>query len=68
MPVYIIFRKYQIQAVNPTEATKKLLAALDAKTDEDYHIADSIREADEQPSTSKLAGWTNSAKKQLFGK
>ena len=36
MPVYIIFRKYKIEADNPTQATKKLLDALDAKKDEDY--------------------------------
>jgi uncharacterized protein YukE len=68
MPVYIIFRKYQIAADNPTQATKKLLDALDAKTDEDYHIADSVREADEQPSNGQLAAWANTARKQLFGK
>ena len=68
MPVYIIFRKYQIEAANPTQATKKLLDALDAKKDEDCHISDSVREADEQPSNGQLGAWANSARKQLFGK
>jgi hypothetical protein len=31
MPVYNIFRKYQIEAANPTQALRKLLDALDAK-------------------------------------
>jgi hypothetical protein len=68
MPVYIIFRKYKIEAANPTQATKKLLDALDAKKDEDYHISDSVREADEQPSNGQLTAWANTARKQLFGK
>ena len=68
MPVYLIFRKYQVTADNPTQATKKLLAALDTMTDETYHISDSVREADEQPSNGKLASWATSASKQLFGK
>jgi hypothetical protein len=68
MPVYIIFRKYQIDAANPTQATRKLLDALDAKKDEEYHIADSVREADEQPGNGQLTAWTNAARKQLFGK
>jgi hypothetical protein len=68
MPDYTIFRKYKITAANPTQALRKLLDALDAKKDEEYHIADSIREADEQQSNGQLAAWANSAKKQLFGK
>jgi uncharacterized protein YukE len=68
MPVYIIFRKYQIEADNVTQATKKLLDALDAKKDEDFHISDTVREADEQPSNGQLTAWATSARKQLFGK
>jgi hypothetical protein len=68
MPVYKIYRQYKIEAANPTQALRKLLDALDAKKDEDYHIADSVREADEQPSNGQLTAWANSAKKQLFGK
>ena len=68
MPVYKIYRQYKITAANPTQALRKLLDALDAKKDEEYHIADSIREADEQQSNGQLAAWANSAKKQLFGK
>jgi hypothetical protein len=47
MPVYTIFRKYQIEAKNVSDATKKLLEAVELKKDEDYHISDSVREADE---------------------
>jgi uncharacterized protein YukE len=68
MPVYTIFRKYQIEAANPTQATKKLLDALDAKKDEEYHISDSVRESDEAASSSKPVAWTDSVKKQLLGK
>jgi hypothetical protein len=68
MPDYTIFRKYKITADNPTQALRKLLDALDAKKDEDYHVSDSIREADEQSSNGQLAAWATSAKKQLFGK
>jgi hypothetical protein len=68
MPVYLIFRKYRIEADNVTQATKKLIDALDAKKDEEYHISDSVRESDEAQSNGQLTAWANSAKKQLFGK
>ncbi len=68
MPVYKIYRQYKIEAANPTQATRKLLDALDAKKDEEYHISDSVREADEQPRNGQVTAWANSAKKQLFGK
>jgi hypothetical protein len=68
MPVYKIYRQYKFEADSPTQAMRKLLDALDAKKDEDYHIADSVREADEQPSNGQLTAWATSAKKQLFGK
>jgi hypothetical protein len=68
MPVYDIFRKYRFTAANPTQAFKKLFDAVEAKKEEDFHISNSVREADEQPSNNKPAGWTDSAKKQLFGK
>jgi hypothetical protein len=68
MPVYKIYRQYKIEAANPTQALRKLLDALDAKKDEDYHIAYSIREADEQPVNGLVTAWATSAKKQLFGK
>ncbi len=68
MPVYYIFRKYKIEADSVTQATKKLIEALEAKKDEDYHVSDSVREADEQPSNGQVTAWANSAKKQLFGK
>jgi hypothetical protein len=68
MPVYDIFRKYRIEAANPTQATKKLLDALEAHKDEDFHISDSVRESDEPAGTGKSAGWANSAKRQLLGK
>jgi hypothetical protein len=67
MPVYYIFRKYKIEAESVTQATKKLIEALDAKKDEEYHISDSVREADEQPGNG-ITAWASSAKKQLFGK
>jgi hypothetical protein len=68
MPVYIIFRKYKIEADNVTQATKKLLDALDANKDEDFHISDSVRESDEPAGNGHLTAWASSAKKQLFGK
>jgi hypothetical protein len=68
MPVYIIFRKYKIAADSVTQATKKLIEAIDAKKDEEYHISDSVRESDEDSSNSQVAAWANSARKQLFGK
>jgi hypothetical protein len=68
MPVYTIFRKYQIEAKNVSDATKKLLEAVELKKDEDYHISDSVREADEQPNNGQLTAWASAAKKQLFGK
>jgi hypothetical protein len=67
MPVYIIFRKYRIEADNPTQATKKLLDAVDAKKDEDYHVSDSVRKSDEPASSGNLTNWATSAKQQLFG-
>jgi hypothetical protein len=68
MPVYKIYRQYRFEADSPTQAMRKLLDALDAKKDEEYHIADSVREADEQPSNGQLTAWATNAKKQLFGK
>jgi hypothetical protein len=68
MATYNIFRKYSIEADNPTQATKKLLDALEARQDEKYHVSDSVREADEPSGTDKPAGWANSAKRQLLGK
>jgi hypothetical protein len=68
MPVYLIFRKYKIEADNVTQATKKLLDALEAKKDEEYHISDSVRESDEAQSNGQVTAWATSAKKQLFGK
>jgi hypothetical protein len=68
MPVYKIYRQYKFEADSPTQAMRKLLDALDAKKDEDYHVSDSIREADEQPSNGQLTAWASSAKKQLFSK
>jgi hypothetical protein len=68
MPDYDIYRKYKFHADNPTQAMKQLFDALDAKTDEDHHISDSVREADEQPAKHKPAAWTDSVKKQILGK
>jgi hypothetical protein len=68
MPVYKIYRQYKFEADSPTQAMRKLLDALDAKKDEDYHVSDSVRESDEQPSNGQLTAWATSAKKQLFGK
>jgi hypothetical protein len=68
MPDYDIYRKYKFQAANPTQAMKKLFEAFDAKTDEDHHISDSVRESDEQTTKSKPAAWTDSVKKQILGK
>jgi hypothetical protein len=68
MQVYFIFRKYSVEADNPTQATKKLLDALEARQDEKYHVGDSVRESDEPSGTDKGAGWANSAERQLLGK
>jgi hypothetical protein len=68
MAVYFIFRKYRIEADNPTQATKKLLDAVEAHKEEDLHVSDSVREADEPTGTDKPVGWANSAKRQLLGK
>ena len=66
MPEYKIIRIYAITAKSVSDATKKLLDAVEAKQDETYHVSDSVREADEQPSSNPA--WTDSVKKQLLGK
>jgi succinate dehydrogenase/fumarate reductase-like Fe-S protein len=68
MPVYKIYRQYKIEAESVTQATRKLIEAIDAKKDEEYHVSDSVRETDEQPTNGQLTAWASSAKKQLFGK
>jgi hypothetical protein len=68
MPVYDIFRKYRFEASNPTQALKKLFDAVEAKKEEDHHVSDSVREADESASSTKPVAWRDSVKKQLLGK
>jgi hypothetical protein len=68
MPIYIIYRKYRIEAANPTQATKKLLDAVEARNDEDFHISDSVRESDEEAGNDKPAGIGTILKRQITGK
>jgi hypothetical protein len=68
MPVYTIFRRYRIEAANPTQATKKLLDAVEANKEEEFHISDSVREADEEADNGKPAGIGTILKRQITGK
>jgi hypothetical protein len=68
MPVYNIFRRYRIEAANPTQATKKLLDTVEANKEEDFHISDSVRESDEEAGNNKPAGIGTILKRQLSGK
>ena len=68
MPVYNIFRRYRIEASNPTQATKKLLDAVEANKEEDFHISDSVRESDEPAGNDKPAGIGSIVKRQITGK
>ena len=68
MPVYTIYRKYRIEATNPTHATKKLLDAVEAHKEEDFHVSDSVRESDAEAGTDKLAGIGTILKRQLTGR
>ena len=68
MPEYKIIRIYAITAKSVSDATKKLLDAVEAKQDETYHVSDSVRESDESASSSKPVAWADSVKKQLLGK
>jgi hypothetical protein len=66
MTVYKIIRIYQLEATSVSQATKKLLDAVEAKKDEEYHVSDTVKEADED--TDKNTSWANSVKRQLMGK
>jgi hypothetical protein len=68
MPVYNIYRRYRIEAANPTQATKKLLDAVEANKEEDFHISDSVRESDEAADNDKPAGIGSILKRQITGK
>jgi hypothetical protein len=68
MPIYQIYRKYRIEAANPTQATKKLLDAVEANKEEDFHLSDSVRESDEEAGTNKPAGISTILKRQIIGK
>jgi hypothetical protein len=68
MPVYKIYRQYKIEAESVTQALRKLIEAIDAKKDEDYHVSDGVRESDEAQSNGQLPAWASTARKQLFGK
>jgi hypothetical protein len=68
MTVYKIIRIYLLEATSVSQATKKLLDAVEAKKDEEYHVSDSVRESDESSGSDKGAGWANSVKRQLIGK
>ena len=68
MPEYKIIRIYAITAKSVSDATKKLLDAVEAKQDETYHVSDSVRESDDAAGNGKVADWATSAKRQLLGK
>jgi hypothetical protein len=68
MTTYKIIRIYQLDASSVSQATKKLLDAVDAKKDEEYHVSDTVKEADEPTNTEKPSGWVNSARRQVLGK
>jgi hypothetical protein len=66
MTVYKIIRIYQLEATSVSQATKKLLDAVEAKKDEEYHVSDTVKESDE--ATDKNTSWANSLKRQIVGK
>jgi hypothetical protein len=66
--VYTIIRIYKVEANSVSQATKKLLDAVEAHKEEDLHVSDTVRESDEPSGTDKVASWANSAKRQLLGK
>jgi hypothetical protein len=66
MAVYKIIRIYQLEATSVSQATKKLLDAVEAKKDEEYHVSDTVKESAED--TDKNAGWANNVKRQILGK
>jgi len=68
MPVYNIFPRYRIEAATPTQATKKLLDAVEANKDEDFHISDSVRKSDDEADNDKPAGVGTILKRQITGK
>jgi hypothetical protein len=68
MATYKIIRIYQIEATSVSQATKKLLDAVEAHKEEDFHVSDSVREADEAADADKGGSWVNSAKRQILGK
>jgi hypothetical protein len=68
MTVYTIYRKYRIEAANPTQATKKLLDAVEANKEEDFHISDFVRESDEEAGNDKPASMGTILKRQITGK
>jgi hypothetical protein len=68
MSIYQIYRKYRFEAANPTQATKKLLDAVEARTEEDFHISDSVRESDEEAGNDKPVGIGSIVKRQLTGR
>jgi hypothetical protein len=47
---------------------KKLLDAVEANKEEDFHISDSVRESDEEAGTDKPAGIGTILKRQITGK
>jgi hypothetical protein len=66
MTVYKIIRIYQLEASSVSQATKKLLDAVEAKKDEEYHVSDTVKESDDD--TDKHTSWANSVKRQIMDK
>jgi hypothetical protein len=66
MTVYKIIRIYQLEASSVSQATKKLLDAVEAKKDEEYHVSDTVKESDGD--ADKNSSWVNSVKRQVLGK
>jgi hypothetical protein len=56
MATYTIIRIYKVEADTVSQATKRLLEAVEAKKEEDYHVSDTVRESDEPAGTDKPAG------------
>jgi hypothetical protein len=68
MATYTIIRIYKIEAGSVSQATKKLLDAVEAKKEEDYHVSDTVRETDEPAGNSKPAGMGTLLKRQITGR
>jgi hypothetical protein len=67
MATYKILRIYKMEATSVSQATKRLLDAVEAHKEEDFHVSDTVRE-DDEPGTDKPAGIGSIVKRQLTGR